>query len=333
MRPVRALIAASLAAGLQSMAMAQETGARPSAADEPIPAAAQTMALGTDRAKRLTVPVSIAGSGPYRFVVDTGAERTVISRELAATLNLPTGSTAQLHTVAGARSVETKVLAGLSVSRAAAIPVIAPALPERALGAHGILGVDTLKDKRVLLDFKSRQMTVEPASRRVQSIANDDDDAEIVVRARRREGRLVISDARVQGRNVAIVVDTGAEYSIGNPALLRAVMKRRPGIALYPITLIGVTGEEVAAQVAVIEDVQLGSLTLANTPIAFADVLPFRTLGLARRPALLLGMNTMQAFDKVAVDFSSRSVRFLIPGGAALGTDTRYAMLATRTLR
>ena len=39
----------------------------------------------------MTVPVEIGGAGPYRFVVDTGAERTVISRELARELELEPG--------------------------------------------------------------------------------------------------------------------------------------------------------------------------------------------------------------------------------------------------
>ena len=37
------------------------------------------------------MPVTIADAGPYPFVVDTGAERTVISRQLAQTLGLPAG--------------------------------------------------------------------------------------------------------------------------------------------------------------------------------------------------------------------------------------------------
>ena len=37
---------------------------------------------------RMTVPVLLSGSGPFRFLVDTGADRTAISRQLASRLNL-----------------------------------------------------------------------------------------------------------------------------------------------------------------------------------------------------------------------------------------------------
>ena len=46
------------------------------------------VAIATDEGDRMTVAVQVAGKGPYRFLVDTGSERTVISRQLAKTLQL-----------------------------------------------------------------------------------------------------------------------------------------------------------------------------------------------------------------------------------------------------
>ncbi|HEU0284619.1 MAG TPA: aspartyl protease family protein, partial [Sphingomicrobium sp.] len=37
---------------------------------------------------RMTVPVLVAGHGPYRFLIDTGADRTAISSDLARQLRL-----------------------------------------------------------------------------------------------------------------------------------------------------------------------------------------------------------------------------------------------------
>ena len=41
----------------------------------------------------------------------------------------------------------------------------------------------------------------------------------IVVTARNSAGRLILSDARIDGRRVDVIVDTGAQTSVGNPAL------------------------------------------------------------------------------------------------------------------
>ena len=65
------------------------------------------VAIGRDIGDRMTVSVSVSGQGPYRFLVDTGAERTVISRELAHRLRLEDGKDAILHSVMGANDVNT----------------------------------------------------------------------------------------------------------------------------------------------------------------------------------------------------------------------------------
>ncbi|MFN5759407.1 MAG: hypothetical protein ACK440_07415, partial [Sphingomonadaceae bacterium] len=41
-------------------------------------AAADVVPTGDDGAARMTVPVMVNGQGPFSFVIDTGADRTVI---------------------------------------------------------------------------------------------------------------------------------------------------------------------------------------------------------------------------------------------------------------
>src|SRR5882724_407098 len=57
-----------------------------SADDVPAPAAPPR-----ETARRLTVPVHIDGKGPYRFIVDTGADRTVVATEVGMELGLARG--------------------------------------------------------------------------------------------------------------------------------------------------------------------------------------------------------------------------------------------------
>jgi len=51
-------------------------------------AGSEIVDIDEDRAQRMTVPVSIEGRGPFSFVIDTGAERTVLSRKIATRLAL-----------------------------------------------------------------------------------------------------------------------------------------------------------------------------------------------------------------------------------------------------
>jgi hypothetical protein len=64
---------------------------------------------------------------------------------------------------------------------------------------------------------------------------------------------------------------------------------------------------------------------IRNLPIAFADVQPFRQLGLDDRPAVLLGMDALRLFDRVSFDFARREVRFLVPDSSSLERRLRLA--------
>ena len=61
----------------------------------------------------MTVPVTIAGAGPFAFVVDTGAQRTVIARELAATLGLAPGRIVRVTGMTGSSAIGTVVIPSL----------------------------------------------------------------------------------------------------------------------------------------------------------------------------------------------------------------------------
>ena len=77
--------------------------------------------------------------------------------------------------------------------------------------------------------------------------------------------------------------------------------------------VVSVTGGEFTADYTLARQIRIGGANITNLPIAFADVHPFRQLGLMDRPAILLGMDALQLFDRVSVDFANRRVRLLLP--------------------
>src|SRR6185436_19597067 len=62
--------------------------------------------LQAERYRRMTVPVTIGGEGPFRFMLDTGAQATVVSRDLADRLMLNDRKPAILVGMASRRPVE-----------------------------------------------------------------------------------------------------------------------------------------------------------------------------------------------------------------------------------
>ena len=278
------------------------------------------IALGTDRSDRMTVPVSVAGSEALPFIIDTGAERTVISRQLADRLGLAAGPVRNLVTVTGSGKVNTVIVPELELSGTRVKEIEAPALDRAHLGAHGMLGLDSLQSRRVLLDFKKGEMKVVPSRRQ-----EDSDPDTIVVTARSRYGQLILVQSRLLGERIQVIIDTGAETSIGNLALLNKLAQRKKMPRLVPVSVTSVTGQSMPAQFAQIDRIQIGGVALNNIPVAFADAEPFKRFGLANKPALLLGMDALRLFDRVSVDFANKQVRFMLPDSSSLDKRTLVA--------
>ena len=275
----------------------------------------EDVAITTDNANRMTVPVSVGGQGPYDFLVDTGSERTVISRELAKRLQLTSGRAAILHSVMGSNGVATVHIPHLKVSSNVISVVDAPALSASNIGADGMLGVDSLRSQRVLFDFKANTMSITPSNQPLERMDGDT----IVVRARSRNGRLIFTQAKINGRKISVIVDTGSEVTIANMAMQKMLTKRGHDLLADSVMIESVTGEQMSARVARVPEIELGGVKLRDLSVAFADAHIFRQLKLDDKPALLLGMNAMKAFDRISIDFAAKKVRFVLPRSSMRG--------------
>lgn len=279
--------------------------------------------IAYDRSDRMTLPVTVNGNSPAQFLIDTGSERTVLSNELAASLALPQLGSVVISGTAGRAVVPTAKIASLNFTDTHVTDLEAPLLNTKNMGADGLIGLDSLQKKVVVFDFVQHKMEVRSANRRPSRANNSQD--EIVVIGRKREGRMVITDAHVDGIAVTVVIDSGAQYSIGNPALLQRLKKKGKIDNVVLGVLHSVTGQEIVAEVAKVRSLEIGPMTLAYAPIAFTDSPAFHTLKLAKKPAILLGMNSLRAFSRVEVDFASKRVRFTAPGETSYQHPHRYA--------
>jgi predicted aspartyl protease len=203
--------------------------------------------------------------------------------------------------------IDTAVIRQLEVGGKKVRGIQAPTLARNHLGAEGMLGVDSLKAQRVSFDFAKQEMTIGPAHRREEPWA----DGAIIVTGRSRYGHLVLVDASVEGQKVWVIIDTGSQVTIGNSALRRKLEEKGRLGPLLPIDIMSVTGGRMVAEQGTMRKIRLGGMDVSAMPVAFADVHPFRKLDLVDRPAILLGMDVLQLFERVSVDFASRKVRML----------------------
>ncbi|HEU0045732.1 retroviral-like aspartic protease family protein [Sphingomonas sp.] len=258
---------------------------------------------GRKTRSRMTVEVQVNGQGPYRFVVDSGADTSVIGAKVAGALALPPGRPVMLHSITASKRVQQVRVERLSFGQSAIHDLELPVLDEGDLGGAGMIGIDALVEQRLLLDFDKRVIKVEDAHRPAQRL-----DGEIVVVARRRKGQLILTQARANGKPVDAVIDTGSEITIGNLALRKQLLRRTDKVTTIQVT--GVTGATMNVELARVGELRLGPVLLRDVPVAFADVPPFRLFGLSEQPALLLGTDLMETFRRVSLDFRARKVRF-----------------------
>ncbi|MFN5127579.1 MAG: retroviral-like aspartic protease family protein [Sphingomonadaceae bacterium] len=285
--------------------------------------AAITEQFDIDRSDRMTVQVRVNGSKAVPFIVDTGAERTVIANDFAHKLALEAGPTLTLATISGRYQVNSFFIDSISTASVNLLGIEAPGLERSNLGAFGLLGIDSLEDSRVYLDFAQQTMEVLPSqkSRGKTKLEN----GMIVVRARRKAGRMILSSAQIDGVKVDIILDTGAQSSMANLALRDKLRRRHRNFDFIPVKLRSVTGTILEGDFTQIREIDIGGLTIRDMPMTFADNYAFTALNLDDRPAILLGMDALKLFDRVLIDFGNRRVGFDLPKGVTREQKARLA--------
>ena len=273
--------------------------------------------LTQDRYERLTVPVMINGDGPFQFLIDTGSQATAVTPELVERLALEANGEALLVAVGSTRLVQTVELEELEFANRYIGGLVSPLLKRTDIGADGILGLDSLQDLRVLIDFRGDRMLVADAEE-----LGGNSGYEIIVRARKKLGQLVIADARVAGIRTAVIVDTGAQNTIANRALIKR-LRATNGAA--KLSSVDVLGAKVFSDLAFLPSMTIGGIELTNVPVGMTSSPVFEYLGLTRKPAIVLGIGNLRVFDRVAIDFSSRRVLFDLPQGVRRSAARQWA--------
>jgi predicted aspartyl protease len=269
--------------------------------------ATEVIRTRVDDQHRMTVPVHIGAQGPFHFVIDTGSQTTVLSTGLAAQLAIRPTHTARIIGIGGTGTVETARVDQLLLGRRTFSDLQVALLEQQFIGSDGIVGIDSLQRQRVLLDFGKNRLTVGDARS-----TGGNSGFEIVVTARRRRGQLIMTDALIDGVRVDVIIDTGADTSVGNRALQKAMTRRQTS---EQVTLIDVTGQSITADIGYPRKLAIGGIDITNLLVAYTDAPVFDVLDLNRRPALMLGMRELRLFKRIAVDFNTRKVYFDTPDG------------------
>ena len=261
-----------------------------------------------DRIGRIWAPVYLNGQGPFRLVLDTGANRSAVIPSVAALLGekARTTSRMQLRGVTGTAVVPVIKVDRMDVGDLVLQPARLPVVPDVFGGADGVLGNEGLLDKRIVVDFKHDSITVK-RSRREHAAAGFQTLPITFMR-----DHLLVIDVQVGRVQAKAIIDTGAPETLANKALLDALKRQQKE---NPSTdIVGVTLDVQQGQRALVPTIRMQDVKIRNATLTFSDVYIFQHWHLVDEPAMLLGMDVIGVLDQMVIDYKTRELQIRTEG-------------------
>jgi predicted aspartyl protease len=263
-----------------------------------------------DRAGRVLAPVMVNGQGPFRFILDTGANRAVLSPRVLEGLRLQLavdGPTVAVHGVTG-----TALLPAVRIDELRAGEMVlardqnVPVLSQTVLAdADGILGIEGLRSARIDIDFLEDRVSIVKSSGRQAARSGF-----LTIEVSLRHGGLIVVPGRVGKVRVKAIIDTGAERTLGNNALREALLLvSRNGAEELTTRVFGATPEVGQGTSLVAPTIFLGEAELRDLEVTFGDLHVFRVWDLEHEPALLIGMDLLGTVERLVIDYRRRELQ------------------------
>ncbi len=126
----------------------------------------------------LIVPVSINGSGPYPFLLDTGSNSTLVRNELLDTLRISSKRSTPANMTAGLSYLrqtvaESVTVADLSINGLEIEGIDSEQISRLGVSIQGVLGEDFLKHFEILIDNHAKTLTLDHGSDLAHSFTGD----------------------------------------------------------------------------------------------------------------------------------------------------------------
>ena len=263
----------------------------------------------TDSIGRVVAPISVNGQGPFRFIVDTGANRSVLSEALAHRLGLTPDGAGDVHSVHGVTQAPLVRVNSFDYGRLSLGGADVPMLHGAVLaGEQGLLGVDGMRGRRLRMDFVRDCIEIIPShdAPRLRR-------GWITLHGELRFGHLVVIPGRIGDVEVNLFLDTGSNSTLANPALRDAIDARlRRPTNVRERTVAYTAGRPVVLDNAVLlPRVRIGpagEVHLRNITAYVGNFHIFQLWQLTDEPAMLVGMDVLSQAREIAIDYERATV-------------------------
>jgi predicted aspartyl protease len=282
--------------------------ATPSSACDPLSpgASSVTGAIRKDSAGRAVALIDINGQGPFRFILDTGANRSVLSQALATRLGLSQSGVGVVHSVDSAElamlvNVESLSFGTLRLSGGETPVLDSPMLD----GEHGLLGVDGMAGRLLHVDFTKNCVEIYEDAARVSM------KGWLSVPARMRFGSLLMVEGEIMGVHVNVLLDTGSDISLANERFRDALLNVGARSVEYKNGHAFTFGRPIVlARRVWTPRLFLGRTVVESVNAYIGDFHIFDLWGLQDEPTLLIGMDVLARAREMAIDYENGVVHF-----------------------
>jgi predicted aspartyl protease len=259
-----------------------------------------------DHIGRVLVPVTINGHGPFRFIVDTGANHSTIAPRTVLALGLTPTQETPFH-VDGITGDAQVAFVTVDVLRSGDLTIDGAALPiiwaPVMAGADGILGAAGLTEKSLLIDFQRNRVEI---AHHFQALGRS---PAIKIHALRLTHGLITLDSVIGGVRTCAILDTGSERTLGNLALRDALKtQRKPGSIAVVTSVYGATQAIEPGELQRAPTIVLDGLRITDAEIVYGDFHIFKVWALDQKPALIIGMDVLGTLASLSIDFKNQDV-------------------------
>lgn len=270
-----------------------------------------------DRIGRIWAPVKINGKGPFRLVLDTGANNSAVLPRVADSLGIPLAGSkvVRVHGVTGSALVSSIKVDKLEMGDLLIDGTRLPVVQDVFGGADGVLGSEGLADKRIFIDFRRDHIEIMRSKGQRAGAGFE----RIPLRLMR--GRLLAIEVNIGSVRTKAIVDTGAQTTIGNLALKDALIKRQREWRQQDI--VGVTLDVATGDSITTPPISFGSVTVRNMRVTFTDMFIFEHWKMTKEPTLLLGMDVLGLVDALVIDYRLREMHVRLRNRAMPATFTQ----------
>jgi len=193
-----------------------------------------------------------------------------------------------------------RLQAGTLSLRDLRVPIIDGAVVS---GLDGILGAEGMDSKVISADFIHDRIRVSDAVSLPSNVLYT------VIRFSLVSRRLVVVDGMVGRVPVRAVIDTGGNQTIGNMALLEALVRQHKDQIGMDSGVVDITNITRTGRLLLVPEIKLGPANITNAAVLFNDFNVFNVWNLDKRPTLLIGMDVLGQLGELSINYRRQELQ------------------------